>query len=485
MPTRWSRLLAVVLAALVAAGPARADDDDDDFEKRYRKQQRKYEEQRRDAARRFAEQQREAVKREDDRRRKLEGQYRDDLKRQERWQRQADRQARERLEDQLRRQPRDAARLPDFGPVPGFPPPPPAFGPATDQTWLPAARRAAAEFGPQVAQLLNGLGAGNRGLDPRAARAAADLARRAERLTDLARRDADLAALRREYAGFDAGWQQLTPYLDRAAGDPAGRDLAWRVYQAERQLRLGVGYAPQAAVANWAAGTAAARTLTAGLGQLVGLALRGPRPDQALALDLRNAQQEAQQLEGLIARQAGPDQLREQHDYLGAVMARSAGRIPGLRPDAAGWAIVQQVMAADRELAAALGLPAFQDDAARGQADRTAELAVAADRLRRELWAALGAADPQVVGFYLQPADQLAARADLLSQMVREGRPPELVQAGWQGLDQLAQAVGTRVGGLDRVQFDQAIGLAVEVGRQIQELRPAFAPVAVPPPPGR
>jgi hypothetical protein len=498
MRTDWPCCLAVALGVVLTAGSARADDDkkdgkgkggdrkewrdkDDQFEKRYREHQKKYEDQRREAVKRFQEQQREGRKREAEWQKKLEQQYREDQKRQEEWSKKADKENRKQFEEQLKRQMRDAGRRgdsrPEFGPAPVYPPAFPAFGAVPDRDRLPMARRATAAYGPLFARELSGVLAGGRGFDPRAAQMAADLARRSERLAELGRRDADLSALRQEYAAVEGGWQQLTPYLDRAVRDPASRDLAWRLYQTERRLRSAVGYDP--AGPDWANVTAVAHDQTVRLGQLVGWA-RDSRADANLAYDLRNAQREAQAFEDLVARRAPVDQLQEQHASLVAAFARVSGPLQAARPEAPIAEVVQQLFVADGQLRSALGLSVYHDDATRGLIDRTAELQAAADRFRREAWAVLGQFDQEVIDYYVRPADELAASADLVHQMLVEGRPIELVRAGWQRVVDWTGVVGQRVEMLDPTQYAWVRRLSGDVGRRVQEVADRFPPPAGP-----
>lgn len=471
MMVRWIPGLAAALAVIVAAGPARGDDD---FEERYREQQKKYEERRREEFKKFEERRREDLKRQSEWQRKREEQYREDLKRQDEWRKKADKEARKRLEEQLKRQMGDGGR-PTFA----YPPPPP-YGAAQDQNWLPFARRAAAAFAPELARALAGIGAQGREFDPRAAQVAADLARRSERLAELSRRDADLGALRREYAGFDAGWQQLSPYLDRAARDPGARELAWRLYQAERQLRAGIGYDGRAAGPNWASAHGVARDQSVRLGQLVAAARRDGRFDINLVYDLRNAQREAQAFEELVARRARAEELRQQHDYLAATLARVIGQLQAAGLDGPVMQLVQQVMVADRQLCGELGLPAYVDVSTDRVVERAAELKVAADRLRRDMWAVLGSADQDVVAYYVRPADELAAQTDLVHQMLTEGRPIELVLAGWQHVVQWHAAVGQRLQALDQNQFPTIHQLAGDVGRLADEVNTLLSLAARP-----
>jgi hypothetical protein len=498
MKTYWAYCLVVALAGTLSAGLAGADDDrrdrngrggrqsrdrdDDDFEKRYREQQKKYEEQRREEVKKFQEQQREARKREAEWQKKLEEQYREDQKRQEEWWKKSDEGNRKRYEEQLKRQIRDAGRQgdrrSDFVPLPAYPPTFPGYGAVPDQARLPVARRMAAQFGPEFARTLSGLGAAGSGFDPRAAQVAADLAQRSQRLAELARRDADLAAMRQEYAGFDAGWRQLTPYLDRSARDPASRELAWRLYQTERQLRGAIGYEPRAAGPNLANVAAVARDQSVRLGQLATWA-RDNRQDANLAYDLRNAQREAQAFEELLARQAPVEQLREQHAYLAAALVRVNSQLQAVRLDAPLAELVQHVTVADRQISGELGQPVYQDDPTRVLIERTGELRLAADRLRREAWAVLGKSDRDVIEYYVQPMDQWAVSADVVHQMLVEGRPLELVRAGWQRVVDLTQVVGERVRMLDREQYPWIHKLSNDAGQLVPVVNSLLVPPAI------
>lgn len=467
MLVRWIPSLAVAFAVVIASGPARADDD---FEKKFREHQKKYEEQRRDAVKKYEEQWREAQKHEGEKRKKWDEQYREDHKRQDEWDKKADKEARKRLEEHLKRQMMKGGGRPGFA----YPPPPP-YGSVPDQARLPYARGAAAAFAPELARALSGLGAQGRGFDPRAAQVAADLARRSERLAELSRRDADLGALRQEYAGFDAGWRQLSPYLDQAARDPGARELAWRLYQTERQLRSGIGYDGRAAGPNWENCQAVARDQSTRLGQLVAAARQDGRLDVNLVYDLRNAQQQAQAFEQLVARRARAEELRAQHDYLAACLARVTAQLRAARLEGPVLQLVHEVIVADRQLCGELGLPAYQDSSAVGVTERAGELKVAADRLRRELWAVLGTSGQDVVAYYVHPTDQLAADADLVQQMLAEGRPIELVLTGWQRVVQSTASVGQRVQVLDQAQFPTIHQFAADVGRLADEVNALLA----------
>lgn len=501
MSVHWSYWLPIVLGVVLTVGSARADDDkneskgkgrggdnkesrgrdkDDEFEKRYREQQKKYEEQRREGQKRYEEQRREGQKRDGEWQRKLEEQYREDQKRQDEWRKEGDKEGRKQFEEQLKRQMRDAGRpggrQPNFGPVHMSPPTWPPFGAVPDQTRLPIARRAAAEYGPEFSRALAGLEAGERGFDPRATQVAADLVRRSERLTELARRDADLGAIRQEYAAVDAGWRQLSPYLDQAAREPGTRELTWRLYLTERQFRGAIGYDVRTAGPNWSTAKAVARDQSTRLGQLVTMARQDDQIDVNLVYDLRNAQREAQAFEELVAERVRAEELREQHDYLAAALARVTGQLQAVRREAPLLILIQQVVVTDRHLCGELGLPVYQDDSTRDVIARAAELKVAADRLRRDFWAVLGSSDKDVIAYYVQPSDQLAAHADLVHQMLVEGRPMELIQAGWQHVVEWNEVVGERVEALDQRQFSSIHRLANDSGRLVQEVNTFFVP---------
>jgi hypothetical protein len=477
-------LLCAVAAALVLAAPSRADDDD--FEKKFRERQKKYDEMRRDSAKKFEELRREAAKREAEWQRKWHEQYREDLKRQDEWRKKQDKEARKDFEEQLRRQMRGggrgADRIPNLGPPLAYPPPLP-FGAVPDETRLPAARWAATEYAPVFSRALTGLGVNVPGFDPRAAQVAADLARRSERLADFARRNANLADLRREYADLDTGWRQLIPYLDRAVRDPAGRDLAWRLYEIERQIRSAIGYDARAAGPDWATAHAAARDQVSRLEQIITAARNDGRLDVNLLYDIRNAQREAQAFEQLVARRAPVEELRLQHDYFAAALDRVMSQ---LQTTPQSWPIrelLRHVVMIDRWLSTELGLPVYQDDTARAATERAGELRVAADRLRREMWSVLGGSQQDVIAYYVHPTDQLAADADLVHQTLSQGRPIELVQAGWQRVLEWTRVVGDRVRALDQNQYPTIHQLSADTGRLVQEVHgllgaDRFAPIS-------
>jgi hypothetical protein len=480
------RVLCAIAAALVMAVPSRADDDD--FEKKFRERQKKYDEMRRDSAKKFEELRREGAKREAEWQRKWHEQYREDLKRQDEWRKKQDKEARKEFEEQLRRQMRGgrgAERFPNFGPPLTYPPPLP-FGAVPDETRLPAARWAATEYAPVFSRALTGLGGNVPGFDPRAARVAADLAQRSERLADFARRNANLADLRREYAALDAGWRQLVPYLDRAVREPAGRDFAWRLYEIERQIRSAIGYDARAAGPDWATAHAAARDQVSRLEQIITAARNDGRLDVNLLYDIRNAQREAQGFEQLVARRAPVEELRPQHDFFAISLDRVMSQLQSTPQSWPIQELLRHVVMIDRWLSTELGLPVYQEDAARAATERAGELRVAADRLRREMWSVLGGSQQDVISYYVHPTDQLASHADLVHQTLSQGRPMELVQAGWQRVLEWTRVVGERVRALDPNQYPTIHQLAADTGRLVQEvhglLRADHFPPNLPPP---
>lgn len=414
----------------------------------------------------------------------MEEQYREDQKRHGKWRKDAEKDGRKHFEEQLKRQMRNDGRLDDrhlnFGPV--SPPMWPPFGTVLDQNRLAVARRAAAEFGPEFARALAGLEAGGSGFDARAIHVVADLVRRSERLSELARRDADLGAIRQEYTAVDTGWRQLAPYLDQAVVDPGTRELAWRLYLTERQLRVAIGYDARAAGPNWAFAQTVARDQSTRLGQLVTMARQDSQLDANLIYDLRNAQREAQAFEELVAGRVRAEELRAQHEYFATALARANGQLEAVYGEGPVLLLVHQVVVADRHLCVELGLPVYQDDSTGEVIARAGELRVAADRLRRDFWVVLGSSDKDVIAYYVQPSDELAAHADLIHQMLVEGRPIELVQTGWQHVMQLNDVVGQRVQMLEQRQFPSIHQLAADTGRLVQEVNTFFVPDRLAPP---